>query len=129
MIDLCYSRNVSLPFSEAVERVTATLGELGFGILTTIDVQATLKAKLDVDFKPYTILGACHPPSAYKVLSIQEDIGVLLPCNVIVAQNDDGSIKISAVNAEELFKIAGDPSLEEVAVDIGRKLRAAVDNV
>ena len=129
MINLSYSRNVELPFGDAVARVTETLNDSGFGILTTIDVQATLKAKLGVDFKAYTILGACHPPSALEVLSRQEEIGLLLPCNVIVAENDDGSIRVSAVNAEELFKVAGDPSLKEVAVDVNRRLKEAVDNV
>lgn len=129
LINLSYSRDVDLTFSEAVEKVTATLSEIGFGILTTIDVQATFKAKLNVDFRPYTILGACHPPSALEVLTRQEEIGLLLPCNVTVSENDDGSIKVSAINAEEMFKVAGDPSLMEVAADVNRKLKEAVDNV
>lgn len=118
-----------MSFGEAVERVTETLSESGFGILTTIDVQATLKAKLDVDFRAYTILGACHPISALEVLSRQEDIGLLLPCNVTVSENDDGSIRVCSIDAEEMFRLAGDPALKEVAIDVNRRLKEAVDNV
>ncbi|MCH7575352.1 MAG: DUF302 domain-containing protein [Candidatus Marinimicrobia bacterium] len=129
MINPSYSRSVELPFGDAVARVTPTLNESGRGILTTIDVQPTLKAKLGADFEAYTISGACHPPRAFEVLFRQEEIGLLLPCNDIVAENDDGSLRVSAVNAEELFRVPGDPSLKEVAVDVNRRLKEAVDNV
>jgi uncharacterized protein (DUF302 family) len=95
----------------------------GFGILTEIDVKETLKKKLDVDFRKYKILGACNPPSAYKVLQAEENIGVLLPCNVVVQEKEDGKVSVSFVNPMESMKNVNNPLLEETAADITEKLK------
>lgn len=93
-----FSKTLSVPFDTAIENVTEALKEKGFGILTTIDVKDTLKKKIDVDFRPYMILGACNPQFAYQALQKESHIGTMLPCNVIVQQNDDGTVEISAVD-------------------------------
>jgi len=124
-----YHRDVELSFEEAESRVRATLQEQGFGVLTEIDVKATLKKKLDVDFRPYKILGACHPSSAFKALSIIPEIGLLLPCNVTVSRNDDGTIRVAAVDAEAMLGVVGEPELTPVAAEINGRLRSAIDAV
>ncbi len=124
-----YYRDVQMTFEEAESRVRTTLQEQGFGVLTEIDVKATLKKKLDVDFRPYKILGACHPPSALKALSIVPEIGLLLPCNVTVSRNDDGTIRVAAVDAEAMMGVVGEPELAPVAADVNSWLRAAIDAV
>ncbi len=86
-----FGLDLNVPYDQAVERVTAALKEQGFGVLTEIDVRATMKQKLDVDFRPYTILGACNPPLAHRALSIDLEIGLMLPCNVVVYERDGGS--------------------------------------
>jgi len=93
-----FTRILDAPFDEAISHVTAVLAEQGFGVLTTIDVRATLKKKLDVDFRPYTILGACNPQFAYKALQCEGKIGTMLPCNVVVEQTTDGRVEVSAVD-------------------------------
>ena len=93
-----FSKRLDIPFDQAVSRVTAALKERGFGILTTIDVKATMKAKLDAEFRPYTILGACNPPFAYKALSTEDKIGTMLPCNVIVQEMAPGEVEVAAVD-------------------------------
>jgi len=113
-----YSKKLNnVAFDQAIEKVTAALKEEGFGVLTEIDVTATLKKKLDVDFKPYRILGACNPGFAHKALQAEDKIGAMLPCNVIVQQQDKNSVEVSvvdpvasmqAVENEGLGKIAGD---------------------
>jgi len=91
---------VDLPFQEAVEKVTEALAAEGFGILTEIDVRETLKKKIDVDFRNYVILGACNPPFAYQTLQVEEQIGLMLPCNVVVQDGGDGTSIVSALNPE-----------------------------
>ncbi len=124
-----YYRDVQLTFEEAESRVRTTLQEQGFGVLTEIDVKATLKKKLDVDFRPYKILGACHPASAFKALSTVPEIGLLLPCNVTVSQNDDGTIRVAAVDAEAMMGVVGEPELAPLAADVNSWLHAAIDAV
>jgi len=124
-----YHRDVRLRFEEAESRVRVTLQEQGFGVLTEIDVKATLKKKLGVDFPAYKILGACHPPSALKALSTVPEIGLLLPCNVTVSQNDDGTVRIAAVDAETMLGVVERPELAPVAVEVNGWLRAAIDAV
>ena len=104
----------TLPFDEAVERVREELKGEGFGVLCEIDVQATLKAKLDVDSERYLILGACNPPLAHRALQTEPDIGVLLPCNVVVFERD-GETRVSAVDAEQMLSIVGRDDLAPVA--------------
>jgi uncharacterized protein (DUF302 family) len=126
---LGYHRDVRLSFEEAEARVRDTLQEQGFGVLTEIDVKATLKKKLDVDLLPYKILGACHPPSALRAISAVPEIGLLLPCNVTVSQNEDGSIRLAAVDAESMLAVVENPELADVAVDVNSRLRRALDSV
>jgi uncharacterized protein (DUF302 family) len=120
------SATTELPFAEAVERVRAELQTEGFGVLCEIDVQATLKAKLGVDGDPYLILGACNPPLAHRALEAEPELGVLLPCNVVVYQRD-GRTTVSAVDAERMLSIVGNPELEPVAADVRRRLATVVE--
>ena len=120
------STTTHLPFTEAVERVRAELTKEGFGVLCEIDVQATLKEKLDVDGEPYLILGACNPPLAHQALTAEPDLGVLLPCNVVIYERG-GETHISAVDAERMLSIVGNDALGPIAVDVKRRLGAVVD--
>ncbi len=106
--------NLDVPYDAAVEKVTAALKEEGFGVLTEIDVKATLKMKLDVDFKRYVILGACNPPLAYQALQNEPDIGLLLPCNVIVYETDSGSL-VNIIDPLSMLGFVKNPALDPVA--------------
>ena len=118
-----------LDYDRAVQQTVAALKEQGFGVLTEIDVKATLKQKLDVDFQRYVILGACNPPLAYKALSAEQHVGLLLPCNVIVYENADGTSTVSALNPMAAMTVAGNPALEEVATAATAKLQTAVQRL
>ena len=123
-----YSRTVALPYEKAVERVTATLKEQGFGILTEIDVKATLKKKLDKDFTKYVILGACNPNLAFQALTGEIDIGLLLPCNVTVYEDPkDGSTVVSALDPETMMTLTGRPDIEPIARQARDKVVAALE--
>ena len=119
------SKTVGLPYEKAVERITEELKKEGFGVLTTIDVKETLKKKLDVDFKRYMILGACNPPFAHKVLQVDENIGLLLPCNVIVYEKGDRSV-VAAFDPMSMTKLIDHPEIETVAVEVAERLKRAV---
>ncbi len=121
-----FTTTVNLSYEEAVEKVTAELQKEGFGILTEIDVQATLKKKLDVDFKPYKILGACNPPNAYKALQAEEQIGLMLPCNVIVYVNDEGKTIVAAVDPVASMRAVKNDQLGDVANFIREKLKLVI---
>ncbi|MFO8235697.1 MAG: DUF302 domain-containing protein [Bacteroidales bacterium] len=123
------SKTVEGDFDEVIDRVTNELKEEGFGVLSDIDVQATMKKKLDVDFRKYRILGACNPPNALKALTAESNIGLLLPCNMVVQETDDGKIDVSAINAEASLDIVGNPQLEEVASFIRSKLEKVINNL
>lgn len=123
------SKTVSTTFEETIERVTEELKNEGFGVLTEIDVKETLKKKLDVDFRKYRILGACNPPLAYKALSEEENIGVMLPCNVIVQEKEGGIVQVSAINPMESMKAVANPKLEEVAATVSSKLAKVIENL
>lgn len=114
------------PFDEAVESVRAALREEGFGVLTEIDVRATLKAKLDIDVPNQVILGACNPPLAHRALEIEPSIGLLLPCNVVVRESSEGII-VEAIDPSVLVGFTGNQALESVATEAGRRLGAAMD--
>jgi uncharacterized protein (DUF302 family) len=123
-------REVVLPYEQAVEATRAALAEEGFGVLTEIDVRATLKQKLDVDFRPYVILGACNPPLAHQALTAERDIGLLLPCNVIVYAADvPGRAVVAALDPVQQLKLAENGALEPLAEEVRRRLERAVDRV
>lgn len=127
---LALATTLTVPFDEAVERTRAALADQGFGVLTEIDVQATLKKKLDEDMEPYLILGACNPPPlAHRALGVQRQIGLLLPCNVVVRADADnpGTTLVEAMNPDLMVQVSGEPQLESVARDAATKLRAAID--
>jgi uncharacterized protein (DUF302 family) len=124
-----FSKTVSVPFDQAIEKVTKALKENGFGVLTTIDVSATLKNKIDVDFRPYTILGACNPKFAYQALKSEDKIGTMLPCNVIVQQTDDGRVEVSAVDPIASMQAIDNPALGEIAGQVQGLLRATIDKL
>lgn len=121
-------KEVALPYDKAVEKVTAALKEQGFGVLSEIDMKAKLKEKLNVDYKRYVILGACNPPLAYKALQAEPEIGLLLPCNVIVYETEGDRSVVSAADPEAMLSIVGDnPAVSEVARDAKERLRKALD--
>jgi uncharacterized protein (DUF302 family) len=113
-------------FDTAIARVTQALKAEGFGVLTEIDVKETLKKKIGVDFRPYRILGACNPALAYRALSVAPEVGLLLPCNVTVAQGEDGGVDVSLVDPLVMLGVAGNPELESIALEArARLLRVA----
>ena len=124
-----YSKKTALRFEDALEKVTEELKKEGFGVLSEIDMKGTLKKKLDVDVKPYKILGACNPPAAYAVLQQEEEIGLLLPCNVIVYENDKNEIMVSAVEPDAMLSVVDNPAVREQASVIQEKLHRAIDAV
>jgi uncharacterized protein (DUF302 family) len=124
--DYTLTATTDLPFAEAVARVRDELQAEGFGVLCEIDVQATLRAKLGVEREPYLILGACNPPLAHQALETEPDLGVLLPCNVVVSERD-GVTTISAVDADRMLSIVGNDALAPIAADIRTRLVRVVE--
>ncbi|MDW8326002.1 MAG: DUF302 domain-containing protein [Anaerolineales bacterium] len=122
--------HLNTDFDSAVARVTEALQAEGFGVLTEIDVKATLKKKLNVDFRPYKILGACNPPLAHRALTTAPQVGLLLPCNVVVAQAEDGSgIEVSLVDPMGMLGIIGEPGLEPIAEEARARLKRVADKL
>jgi len=117
-----------LGFDDAVERTRSALAEQGFGVLTEIDVRATLKTKLDLDIEPYLILGACNPQLAHQALEVDRSIGLLLPCNVVVRREGDRTL-VQALDPQVMVSLPGLPELQPVADDAGRRLAAALQAV
>jgi uncharacterized protein (DUF302 family) len=124
-----YTLTTPLSYSAAVEAVTAALKTEGFGVLTTIDVQAILKQKLGVDMPPYIILGACNPPLAHRALMDEPEIGLLLPCNVIVYSDAAGATTVSAIDPAAQFALVQRANLAELAQDVGVRLRRALEQL
>ena len=116
-------------FDAVIARVKDALKTEGFGVLTEIDVPATLKAKIGKDFRPYRILGACNPNFAYQALSEEAHIGVMLPCNVIVQRYDDGEVEVSSIDPATAMEVVGNPKLAAVADQVREALRRAIDSV
>jgi uncharacterized protein (DUF302 family) len=125
----CFSTQLERSFEEAVLSVTEKLKKEGFGILTEIDVTATLKEKLDVDFRKYRILGACNPPFAYRALQAEPKIGLMLPCNVIVQELDDGKIEVSAVDPLASMQAIHNKDLQAIAEEIRLKLKIVIEQL
>lgn len=123
------SKTVDLSYDQAIEKVTSLLKEEGFGVLTEIDVQDTLKKKLDVDFKKYKILGACNPELAHKALQAEDKIGVMLPCNVIVEENEDDTVEVSAVNPVASMQAVTNNEVYPVADQVRDKLEKVISNL
>jgi uncharacterized protein (DUF302 family) len=124
-----FSRTVDLGFDQAIAAATKALSEQGFGVLTEIDVKATLKKKLDVDFRPYRILGACNPKMAYQALQAEDKIGTMLPCNVIVQQRADGKIEVSAVDPVASMMAIDNPRLGAIATEVRAMLKRVIDSL
>ena len=124
-----FAKTLKTGFEEAIERVTSELKKEGFGILTEIDVSATLKKKLDVDFRPYRILGACNPAFAYKALQAEDKIGTMLPCNVIVQELEPGRVEVAAIDPIASMTAVENPALGEIAAEIQAKLKRVVANL
>lgn len=121
--------SVHRPFDETVSMVREALAEQGFGILTEIDMAATMKSKLDVDIPPQIILGACNPPLAYRALESEESVGLLLPCNVVVRDEGDGTTTVEALDPQTMVRVTGNPALSAVADEAGARLRTVVDAI
>lgn len=119
---------VSLPYAEAVDKTVAALRSEGFGVLTTIDVKQTIKEKLGEDYRPYIILGACNPPLAHHALTAEPEVGLLLPCNVIVYEDDEGCV-VSAMDPTAAMKLVPNPELEMVAKEVRAKMERVLQQV
>jgi uncharacterized protein (DUF302 family) len=124
-----YSTTSNRPFEETIEQVTEQLKKEGFGVLTEIDVKGTLKKKLDVDFKNYRILGACNPEFAHKALQAEDKIGVMLPCNVVVEEHEDGTVEVSAVNPIASMQAVQNSKLESIATEVRDRLKRVIDQL
>jgi uncharacterized protein (DUF302 family) len=128
-MDYFVSKAVDLSYDQAIEKVTDLLSDEGFGVLTEIDVKDTLKKKLDVDFKKYKILGACNPDFAHKALQAEDKIGVMLPCNVIVEENDDGTVEVSAVNPVASMQAVSNDRLRPIAEQVKSNLEKVINRL
>ncbi|MBN2289117.1 MAG: DUF302 domain-containing protein [Candidatus Glassbacteria bacterium] len=124
-----FARTVGCSYEEAVSRVKEHLKTEGFGVLTEIDVRSTLKKKLDMDFRKYVILGACNPRFAYRALSLEDKVGVLLPCNVVVQERQDSTVEVSAVDPVGMMQAVDNPALQEVARQVREGLKKALERV
>jgi uncharacterized protein (DUF302 family) len=123
-----FDRKIAGTFNDVVERTMAALKKEGFGVLTDIDVSATMKAKLGVEFRPYRILGACNPPLAHQALQAEDKIGAMLPCNVIVQEKTSG-IEVSAVDPLAGMERIGNPELSNIASEVAKKLKKVIDSI
>lgn len=128
-VDYGFRATLNVPYEQAVEKATAALKEEGFGVLTEIDVKATLKKKLDADFRRYVILGACNPKLAYQALQNELEIGLLLPCNVIVYETDEGQSVISIVDPISMLGVVQSPKLDGVAHEARTRLQRVIETL
>ena len=121
-----FTKTIALGYEEALSKVQEELIKEGFGIITEIDVRETLKKKLNVDFRRYKILGACNPPFAHQALEAEIDIGVVMPCNIVVYEADGGDTVVAAIDPERTMSAVGNPKLEPLAREMSQKLRRVV---
>jgi len=124
-----FTKNIDISYEDAVPRVVEALKNEGFGVLTEIDVKATMKKKLDVDFRKYIILGACNPPLAHQALTEEVNIGLLLPCNVIVYENDAGSTTVCVIDAGKMLSVVGRDELQPFAEQVNSKLKSVLEAI
>lgn len=124
-----FSKIVRTSYDEAIALVTDALKEEGLGVLTEIDVQGAFKKKLDIDFRRYKILGACHPQVAYEMIQTDDKAGVLYPCNVVVQEHEDGTVEVSAVDPLMMFLMIHSPRAKEIALDASQKMQAVMDRL
>lgn len=129
MSNYSFSKKVDLNFDQAVQKVKAELKEEGFGVLTEIDVKKTIRKKLNKDFNQYQILGACNPNFAFKALQKETELGLLLPCNVIVYKNDKGETVVAAVDASKALAITGNDQLQSIADEVSNRLEKVISRV
>lgn len=121
-----FARKLSTSFDDAVARTTSALKEEGFGIITSIDLKETFKQKLDVEFRRYQILGACNPNLALEALKLEDKVGTMLPCNVIVQETGEGEVEVAAIDPIASMQAIGNPDLEQEARTVGKKLQDAI---
>jgi uncharacterized protein (DUF302 family) len=124
-----FSKFVDISYEEALQKVTEELQKEGFGVLTEIDVKETMKKKLNVDFARYKILGACNPPFAHQALTADQDIGLLLPCNVVVYETDEGKIKVAAIDAKAMLSVVDRDDILPIAEEVNRRLQKVINNL
>jgi uncharacterized protein (DUF302 family) len=124
-----FTKELNVSFDDAIAKVTEELKKEGFGILTDIDVKATLKKKMDVEFRPYRILGACNPPFAFQALQAEDKIGTMLPCNVVVQENAPGKVEITAIDPVASMAAVNNPRLTTVGEEVRAKLKKVIDNL
>lgn len=124
-----FAKTIQAPFDEAVARTRGALAEEGFGVITEIDVTKTLKTKIDVDFRPYLILGACNPALAHEALKLEDKVGAMLPCNVVVQEVGQGRTEIAAIDPVASMQAIDNPQLKSKAAEVAEKLKAVLAHI
>ena len=124
-----FSKTITTSFDEAIKLITEALKNEGFGVISEIRMHEKLKDKLGVDFKKYTILGACNPAFAYKALQVEDKIGTMLPCNVLIIEQGNGKIEIAAINPVASMQAVANPKLDDVAQKVSQKLKSVVEHI